>query len=58
MKLVKAKLDLVIKARPTLDSRGLLTRITRRETRRVIGIREEVGERGSEARRVIGMRLW
>ena len=46
--LVKAGIDLPIVARPTLDSREVLTRITQRETRRVM-----VFERERERRRDI-----
>ena len=45
---VKAGIDLPIVARPTLDSREVLTRITQRETRRVM-----VFERERERRRDI-----
>ena len=47
-KKVKARIDLPIVARPTLDSREVLTRITQRETRRVM-----VFERERERRRDI-----
>ena len=47
-KKVKAGIDLPIVARPTLDSREVLTRITQRETRRVM-----VFERERERRRDI-----
>ena len=47
-KKVKARIDLPIVARPTLDSREVLTRIAQKETRRVM-----VFEREREKRRDI-----
>ena len=47
-KKVKAGIDLLIMARPTLDSREVLTRIAQKETRRVM-----VFEREREKRRDI-----
>ena len=47
-KKVKARIDLPIVARPTLDSREVLTRIAQKETRRIM-----VFEREREKRRDI-----
>ena len=46
-KKVEAGIDLPIVARPTLDSREVLTRITQRETRRVM-VFERERERGRD----------
>ena len=55
-KKVKAGIDLLIVARPTLDSREVLTRIAQKETRRVMVFergREREGEISRSSRKVM-----